>query len=372
MSVRTKLTQALCGLMVGGLALMPVAQACTGMMLKAKDGGVVTGRTLEFGVDPQSNIVIFPAGYQVTGTLPDKAKGLTFKTKYGIVGANGFGVQNAMLDGINEAGLYVGLFYFPQFASYTPVTSKNASKGLAPWEFGLWALGTNATVDELQANLKNVIVAPTFQDMLKQVPGVHFLVRDKSGKSIVIEPTDGALKVYDNPIGVMANAPSFDWQMTNLRNYLNLSVESPAPKTIAGVSLTPLGFGGGLAGMPGDFGSPSRFVRAAVFSRAALPSATSADAVTQIFHLLNNFDIPVGVDGPPGGYAGADYEFTAWTSAADLAAGRYYFRTYGDQTISMVDLKAALAAAKGKPVTIPMAGKQPIMDVTAGLKPLSN
>ncbi|MGE0093034.1 MAG: linear amide C-N hydrolase [Alphaproteobacteria bacterium] len=372
MSVRTRLIQAFCAVLAACLAFAPTAQACTGMMLQAKDGGVVTGRTLEFGVDPQSNIVAIPSGYQATGTLPNNAKGLSFKTKYGIVGANGFGMQNAMLDGINEAGLYVGLFYFPQFANYTPVDGKNAAKGLAPWEFGLWALGTNATVDEVKANLKNIVLAPTYLDVLKTVPPVHFLVRDKSGKSIVIEPIDGVLKVYDNPIGVMANAPPFDWHMTNLRNYLNLSVASPAPKTITGVTLTPLGFGGGLAGMPGDFGSPSRFVRAAVFSRAALPSATSSDAVTQLFHLLNNFDIPVGSDGPPAGYAGADYEFTAWTAVADLATGRYHFRTYKDQTIAMVDLKAALAMAKGKPMTVPMAGKQPIVDVTANLRPVGN
>lgn len=372
MIARTKPIQILSLVLAFCLTVMPVAEACTGMMLQSKDGGVVTGRTLEFGVDPHSSIMVFPAGQQVTGTLPNNAKGISFKTKYGIVGANGFGVANAMLDGLNEAGLYVGLFYFPQFANYTPVDGKNASKALAPWEFGLWALGTNATVDEVKANLKNVVIAPTYLEVLKTVPPVHFLVRDKTGKSIVIEPIDGQLKVYDNPIGVMTNAPSFDWHMTNLRNYLNLTVASPAPKTIAGVTLAPLGFGGGLAGMPGDFGSPSRFVRAAVFSRAALPSATSADAVTQLFHLLNNFDIPVGADGPPQGYAGADYEFTAWTAVADLAAGRYHFRTYKDQSIAMVDLKAALAAAKGKPMTVSMEGKQPIVDVTANLKPAGN
>ena len=96
----------------GAVALAPVAHACTGIELTAKDGGVVAARTLEFGIDPKSEVMVVPAGTAITGTLPDGGKGISYVTKYGVVGANGFG-QPVILDGINEAGLYVGLFYFP-------------------------------------------------------------------------------------------------------------------------------------------------------------------------------------------------------------------------------------------------------------------
>src|SRR6185369_7266662 len=57
------------------------------------------------------------------------------------------------------------------------------------------------------------------------VVGAHFFLQDKSGKSLVVEPVDGTLKVHDAPLGVMTNAPTYDWHMTNLSNYVNLSVK---------------------------------------------------------------------------------------------------------------------------------------------------
>src|SRR5262249_34705975 len=104
--------------LIGAVSLAPVAQACTGIALTAKDGGVVAARTLEFGIDPKSDVLVVPPGTAITGTLPDGGKGVSYVTKYGVVGANGFG-QTVILDGINEAGLYVGLFSFPRYASLT-------------------------------------------------------------------------------------------------------------------------------------------------------------------------------------------------------------------------------------------------------------
>ena len=105
-----------------------------------------------------------------------------------------------------------------------------------------------------------------------EVAGVHFFIQDKSGKSIAIEPVDGTLKLTDAPLGVMTNAPTYDWHMTNLNNYINLSVKDIDPRSSA-ATLTALGSGAGLQGLPGDFTPPSRFVRAAMFSQAATPNA---------------------------------------------------------------------------------------------------
>jgi hypothetical protein len=46
--------------------------------------------------------------------------------------------------------------------------------------------------------------------------------RTRPAKSIAVEPVDGTLKVTDAPLGVMTNAPTYDWHMTNLDNYINL------------------------------------------------------------------------------------------------------------------------------------------------------
>jgi choloylglycine hydrolase len=62
------------------------AQACTGIRLTAGDGTVVHARTLEFGTDLQSEILMVPRGYERTGTTPDGKNGLKWKAKYASVG----------------------------------------------------------------------------------------------------------------------------------------------------------------------------------------------------------------------------------------------------------------------------------------------
>ena len=113
--------------------------ACTGISLKANDGAAIRGRTLEFGFPMQSNVIVIPAGKEMSGTLPDGGKGLTYTSRYAVVGANALKLP-VILDGINDQGLSVGLFYFPNYAKYTDVTPENAKRAIAPHEFGLWVL----------------------------------------------------------------------------------------------------------------------------------------------------------------------------------------------------------------------------------------
>ncbi len=161
----------------------------------------------------------------------------------------------------------------------------------------------------------------------------------------------------------MTNSPNFEWHMTNLRNYVNLSATNVPPLALGGVTLAQFGQGSGLRGLPGDFTPPSRFVRAVAFSQSAVQSDTAAQAVLQAFHILNNFDIPYGaVRDVEGGQMHAEY--TTWTSDSDLKNLRWYFRTYGDQSIHSVDLPKALAAAQGKIKVIKMELQQPIDDVS--------
>src|SRR5262249_23549097 len=144
-----------------------------------------------------------------------------------------------------------------------------------------------------------------------------------------------------------------------------LSVKDVDSVKIGSTTVTAFGSGAGLLGLPGDFTPPSRFVRAVVYSQSAAPNATADDAVLSAFHILNQFDIPKGaVMNSAIGQPVA--EITEWTSVADLKNLRWYFRTFTDQSIHMVDLKQAIAAAKGEVATIEMEGtQQPIADVSA-------
>jgi choloylglycine hydrolase len=334
--------------------------ACTGISLKSGDGAAIRGRTLEFGFPLSSDVIAIPAGTAMTGTLPAGNKGIGFTTKYAMVGANAVG-QTVIIDGLNDQGLSFGLFYFPGFAEYPAVTAENAVKAMAPFEFGVWVLGNFASVDELKTALAagGAVVVDTPAPGFGSSPS-HYFVRDKSGKSIVIEPLGGTLKVFDAPLGVVTNAPSYDWHLTNLRNYLNLSVTGVPPLDLDGVMLTQLGQGAGMHGLPGDFTPPSRFVRAVAFSHAEVPSATSEDAVLAAFHILNQFDIPKGSvrDKTDGGI-----ELTQWTTVSDTKNLRWYYKTYDDQTIRVIDVNKAADAAKGQVRLIKMGlPGQPVAD----------
>src|SRR5208282_2216741 len=104
----------------------------------------------------------------------------------------------------------------------------------------------------------------------------HYVVYDASGKSIVVEYTGGKLHVYDDPLGVITNSPAFDWQMTNLSNYVNFSMTNVPPVKLGPVTLEPFGQGSGMLGLPGDFTPPSRFVRAVAFSQSVFQAKTGA------------------------------------------------------------------------------------------------
>jgi choloylglycine hydrolase len=114
---------------------------------------------------------------------------------------------------------------------------------------------------------------------------------------------------------------------------------------LGGTTPPPFGSGSGMLGLPGDFTPPSRFVRAVVFSQAATPNKTAGDAVLSAFHILNQFDIPKGsvVNAALGDPAP---EITECTNVNDLKNLRWYFRTFEDQSIRMVDLKEVVAASK--------------------------
>jgi choloylglycine hydrolase len=248
----------------------------------------------------------------------------------------------------NEKGLAVGTFYFPTTAGYMPYAAADAGKTVAPWQVGSYLLENFATVEEVRQNIGKVVVPSVVFAAWDFAPPVHYVVYDPSGKSIVIEYLAGKLNVFDNPLGVVTNSPSFDWQMTNLRNYVNFSLNNVPPVKLGSVTLEPLGQGSGMLGLPGDFTPPSRFVRAVAFSVSVLQPKTGEDGILEIFHVLNDFDIPKGAarDGQKDEHGNIEADYTLWTSACDLKTMRFYFRTYQSSQIRMVDMTKIISTAR--------------------------
>ncbi len=343
------------------------ASSCTGIRILPKDGSVIYARTLEFSPDMFfSNVMIAPRGYEFTGETPT-GPGHKWKSRYGIVGMDSLG-QPAFTDGLNDAGLGAGAFYHSGFASYEKFEESQASRTLAPHDLVTWILSRFATVEEVRAGLGQIRVVPVKAGPWGFVAPLHYIVHDKSGKCLVIEYLNGKAVLYDNPIGIFTNSPTFDWHLMNLRNYVNLDPAEVKPREVLGMKLDRLGSGSGMHGLPGDFSPPSRFVRAALLTSQAPQAGTAAEGVRQAFRILNQFDIPKGAHKDTVALIRTLYGETVWTTAADLTNGRYYFHTIDNRRIRVVDLKKANLDGTGIQSVLLKGDKEDILDVTPGLK----
>ncbi len=296
---------------------------------------MVVGRTMEFALDLKSDVIVVPRARDNVGTGPGGRPGLRWRSRYGFVGMNAFGGE-LVADGLNEAGLAMSELWLPGHTSYPDVDEAEAEKALAPTEFANWSLGNFATVAELEAALPGVNVwgagTPELGNVLAPV---HFAFHDPGGRCLVVEFVAGRVEVHDNPLGVLTNAPPFDWHINNLRNFVNLSVLNVPKVDLSGIEVAGTGQGTGLLGLPGDYTPPSRFVRAVAFSQAAEQPSDAPAAVNTAWHIVNTFDIFRGVVAERGG---TTYESTQWATVRDLTNRKMYFRTYENLRVRQVDL----------------------------------
>ncbi len=311
--------------------------ACTGILLNSTNDSIVTGRTVEFAKKLDMSVAVVPRNFQFVGQTPN-GEGLTYTSKYGYAGIYCFN-NKAIMDGMNEKGLVAAAFFFPGYAGYKPTTTQNQKNSISPVDFTNWILSQFSTIEEILSAISSVDIAPTvLEGWGSSPPPLHYVIYDSTGKSIVIEPINGELIVYDNLIGSMTNSPTFDWHVTNLNNYINLSTYNAKPLTVRGQKLEILGQGSGLNGLPGSFSSTSRFVRSSIFSVNAIPPTNARELPNQVFHILNQFDIPVGsVRENDQGTLSLDS--TQVTLVKDPNTLRYYFKSYSDQTIRYIDLQ---------------------------------
>ena len=155
----------------------------------------------------------------------------------------------------------------------------------------------------------------------------------------MLEIVDGKAQFFENELGVLTNSPGFEWQMTNLNNYVNLFPGSAEPKKLGAINLVSFGAGSGFLGIPGDVTPPSRFVRAAFYQATAPQSDSAEKTVRQAFQILNNFDIPIGIEFAAGQIPADIPSATQWTSATDMKNKMIYYRTMHDSAIRSIDLK---------------------------------
>ena len=318
-----------------GTAPIP-ADACTGITLKSQDGQTIVARTIEWGgSDLNSQYVIVPRGYRQQSFLPGgTTDGMSFTARYGYVGLS-VEQEQFVAEGLNEAGLSAGLFYFPAYGQYETYDPAEKATTLADLQLVAYVLGECATVDEVKAAVQRVHIV----QIDPRASTVHWRFTDPSGRQLVLEIVgSGQLRFYENPLGVLTNSPDLPWHLTNLNNYVNLFPGSAPARKLGSVELRQFGAGSGFLGLPGDVTPPSRFVRAAFYQATAPLQATAEKAILQGFQILNNFDIPVGIEFADGKVPADIPSATQWTSATDMTGRRIYFRTMYDSRIRCIDL----------------------------------
>lgn len=322
------------------VACIPNSYACMSFRVTAKDGNIVIGRTMEFGVDSGWKIAVFPRNMQFTSPAPGDKKGLTWKNKYGYVAVVGWGMNDMIADGLNEAGLSFGGLWYEPGLKYQEVGPGEENRALAATMSGAWILGNFSTVDELKKAVADIKIFGYVVPALHMAPPAHGIIYDASGKCLVMEFGDGKVNLYDNPLGILTNAPDYPWHVNHLRQFIGMSAENPKPEDLSGVKLIPTGHGAGMIGLPGDLTPPSRFVRLGVITHLADQPENAEKGLNVSQHIVNAFNIVSGmaVDKDPQGKV-VSRETTQWASFRDLKNKTFYFQTYDNLDLRKVDLR---------------------------------
>ena len=304
---------------------------CTNFKIKpAADGTVVVGRTMEFPDLIPWEVQVVAAG--LPRTSASVKNGIAWTPQCGIVGMGAWG-DGLLADAMNTEGLSAHALYMAGFCDYAEPTG--AGNDIGEMDVIAYLLGTCKNVAEAKAAAASMNVVGV-DPGLGFNPPLHFLLHDATS-SAAIEFRPEGVSIVDNPTGVGTNGPFLDWHITNLRNYVGISAVNPTT-TVGDSTLHPLGQGGGLRGLPGDYTPPSRFVRAAALMLLIDEPADAASAESACLHVINSFDIPAGIiteEFKPGQVVD---EVTSWVTVCNLTDRRYGYRTIGDPAPYVVDL----------------------------------
>ena len=302
---------------------------CTGIRFSDGNGNMYFGRNLDWSTGYGQQVLVTPRGYSLkTAFLGDVS------VKHAIIGM-GIVQDNIPLyfDCGNEAGLAIAGLNFPGYARYEE-RSVSGKKNVAAYEFPLWVTMNFSNVEEVERALEEVaIVAKPINDRFP-VSMLHWLIGDAE-RSIVIEYTERGLEVFENDVDVLANQPGFAWHRENLRNYMNSADAMPDSVKWDQAEMRPFGSGSMMRGIPGDYYSTSRFVRAAYLNTHYPIKNTEEENVSRLFHTLNGVAM---IEGAARMEDGA-FEKTVYTGGFSSATATYYYSTYEDPSIKSYSLR---------------------------------
>lgn len=298
---------------------------CTAVSYKTKCH--YFGRNLDLDRTFRENVVItprrFPFHFRMAGKLSEH---------YAMVGMahveQGYPLY---YEASNEKGLSMAGLNFPDNAMYS--SPAEGTLNLATFEFIPWILGRCADLSQAEMELENLtLVELDFSEKLPLSP-LHWMISD-SERSITVESVAEGLKIYDNPVGVLTNNPTFEYHMRNLVKYMALSTSAPENRAFSSLELKPDSLGMGAVGLPGDLSSSSRFVRSAFVLANSVSGGEEEESISQFFHILASVSQQRGCVVTDKG----EYEQTQYSSCCNTDRGIYYYRSYENSRITAVDM----------------------------------
>lgn len=295
---------------------------CTAISYKNKDA--YFGRNLDLDRGYGECVVIMPRCYEFCMRY---AEPMTFH--YAMIGMAAV-VNNSPLyyEATNEKGLSMAGLNFPGNAVYYELME--GKDNIAPFEFIPWVLGQCSTIDEVRQLLGKLnLVHVSFSEQLPLSP-LHWMISDKEC-SIVVESLQDGLKIYDNPFEILTNNPTFEYHSTNMSNYMGLGTGPANMQFRKNLPFYNYSLGMGAIGLPGDFSSASRFVRAFFVKENSVSGKDEKSNVNQFFHILHSVAMPKGCVWTKDGY-----EYTRYSSCCNVDKGIYYYVTYNHLEISSV------------------------------------
>lgn len=292
---------------------------CTAFSFTTDDNHTFLGRNMDIEFELQQNICIIQRDFKCD-----------YKQSHHAIIANGSIINNYPLifDGINEKGLSCAGLNFSQYAEYSNQILKDINN-IPVYDFTFYILACFESVQDIISNFNSInIVDIPFMPNLPNT-AMHWIIAD-SKQCIVVESTANGLKFHDNTVGVMTNSPTFDWHINNLQLYGNLTTKQP----ITNINQQPSSYvGAGAVGLPGDFSSPSRFVKTSFLKNNCF-AINKNDGISAVFGILGNVAMIKGSVLT----ATEQDDITVYSACLSLSERAYYYRTYDGQTVRCVNL----------------------------------
>lgn len=179
------------------------------------ENGNVFGRTLELGMILDNKILFVPKGKEIITTLENNCK-----TKYNTLGSGFFDIAS-FGDGINEMGLMGSSNFFPGYASFATNPSDGMVNTTTSNAFD-YLLTRCEDVNEVREETKKILLLKTIGKQKSSANRSFFM--ESKGSKVVLEPKAGKLLTYENPYGVLTNAPRYS---PLLRKYCHPVKDSP-------------------------------------------------------------------------------------------------------------------------------------------------